>query len=68
MAINRDPAEWFVSPDHWMDIEYGICQAKNEWLVLKRERGSNGSTRIERIARAPTREGAIGFLKLLKEK
>lgn len=69
MAINRDPAEWFRNPDRLYDIEYGVCKATDDWLVLKKTYHINdfGKTTIEVVTRAPTRDGAIGFLKLLKE-
>jgi hypothetical protein len=69
MAINRDPAEWFGNPDRLYAVEYGICKTTDDWLVLKKEYIPNGfgETRVEVLARAPTRAGAIGFLKLLRE-
>jgi hypothetical protein len=66
MAINRDPAEWFQRRDRWEDVEYGVLQAKKEWLVLKKE--WMGSTpKVTVIAQVDSREAAIGFIKLLRE-
>ena len=74
MAIDRapigsGPAQWYIMPDRFDDVVYGICVTENGWLVLKKEYIPNGfgETRLEVVARAPTRAGAIGFLKLLKE-
>lgn len=71
MAINRDPAEWFHSPNSMSDVVYGILKTTDEWLVLKKKHDDFApfgvKPDVEVIARAPTREGAIGFLKLLKE-
>ena len=71
-----DPVEWFQmhSPARmWGDpFTHGIFEDKTtgEWVVVKKEvRGALGDSmkNISEIARAPTREGAIGILKLLKE-
>lgn len=67
-----DPVEWFQmhSPARvWGDpFTHGIFEDKTtgEWIVVKKEvQGALAST--SEVARAPTRLGAIGFLKLLKE-
>lgn len=66
MAINRDAAEWFERYDRMDDVVYGVLQAKNEWLVLKKQ--WIGSTpKVTVIAQVDSREAAIGILKLLKE-
>ena len=66
MAINRDPAEWFVRYDRMDDVVYGVLQAKKEWLVLKKE--WMGSTpKVTVIAQVDSREAAIGFIKLLRD-
>lgn len=68
MAIRRDPAEWFHSPHRADDVVvYGIVKTKGEWLVLRKTYMDFGESHTDRIAQAPTREGAIGFIKLLKE-
>jgi hypothetical protein len=71
MAVS-DPIEWFqmYNPAHvWGDpFTHGIVEDKTtgEWIVVKKEvQGALAST--SEIARVPTREGAIGILKLLKE-
>jgi hypothetical protein len=67
-----DPVEWFQmhSPARvWGDaFTHGIFEDKTtgEWVVVRKE-VSDAMTKVSEIARAPTREGAIGFLKLLKE-
>jgi hypothetical protein len=67
-----DPVEWFQmhSPARvWGDpFTHGIIEGKTtgEWVVVRKE-VSDAMTKVSEIARAPTREGAIGFLKLLKE-
>ena len=65
MAINRDPAEWFEHPAN--DIAYGIVRNKEEWLVLRKERLDDWKNHISEVARVPTRDGAIGIIKLLRE-
>jgi hypothetical protein len=67
MAINRDAAEWFYRPDRFDEVEYGILKATDEWLVLKRTQLDFGKPDVEVIARAESRQAAIGFLKLMKE-
>jgi len=68
-----DPVEWFQMHDpaqYWGDTcTHGIVEDKGtgEWVVVKKSHALNGGYLTELIARAPTREGAIGFLKLLKE-
>ena len=75
MAVS-DPIEWFqmYNPARvWGGpFTHGIFEDKTtgEWVVVKKEvRGALGDSmkNISEIARAPTREGAIGILKLLKE-
>ena len=71
MAVS-DPIEWFqmYNPARvWGGpFTHGIFEDKTtgEWVVVKKEvQGALAST--SEIARVPTREGAIGILKLLKE-
>ena len=67
-----DPVEWFQMHNParvWGDpFTHGIIEDKTtgEWVVVRKE-VSDAMTKVSEIARAPTREGAIGFLKLLKE-
>lgn len=67
MAINRDPAEWFDRPDRMDNVVYGVLKTSDEWLALKKTHEDFGKPHVEVIARAPTRAGAIGFLKLVAE-
>ena len=67
MAFNRDPAEWFDRPDRMDNVVYGVLRTKDDWLALKKTYTDFGKTDVEVIARAPTRAGAIGFLKLVAE-
>ena len=71
-----DPVEWFqmYSPARvWGDpFTHGIVEDKTtgEWIVVRKEFADalgEGWTRTTEISRAPTRAGAIGILKLLKE-
>jgi len=71
-----DPVEWFQmhSPARvWGDpFTHGIFEDKTtgEWVVVEKKFADafgDSMKNISEIARAPTREGAIGFLKLLKE-
>ena len=71
MAVS-DPIEWFqmYNPARvWGGpFTHGLFEDKTtgEWVVVKKEvQGALAST--SEIARVPTREGAIGILKLLKE-
>ena len=71
MAVT-DPVKWFqmYNPARvWGGpFTHGIFKDKTtgEWVVVKKEvQGALAST--SEIARAPTRAGAIGILKLLKE-
>ena len=66
MAINRDPAEWFQRRDRWEDVEYGVLQAKNEWVVLKKH-WIGSVPKVSEVARVDSRKAAIGFIKLLRE-
>lgn len=68
MAINRDAAEWFERPDRWDDVIYGVLKAKDDWIVLKKDYTGFKDTEVTVLARADTREAAIGFIKLLVEK
>lgn len=68
MAINRDAAEWFERPDRWDDVIYGVLKAKDDWRVLKKDYTGFKDTEVTVLARADTREAAIGFIKLLVEK
>ena len=68
MAINRDAAEWFERFDRWEDVIYGVLKAKDDWLVLKKDYAGFKDTEVTVLARADTREAAIGFVKLLMEK
>jgi hypothetical protein len=61
MAINRDPAEWFYSPEQWDDVVYGILKGTDTWLVLRRRY----SDRVEKVAEVDSRQAAIGYIKLL---
>lgn len=67
-----DPVEWFQMHNParvWGDpFTHGIIEDKTtgEWVVVRKE-FVDAMTKVSEIARAPTREGAIGFLKLLKE-
>lgn len=76
MAVS-DPIEWFQM---WRDVTrrwgdpytHGIVEDKTtgEWIVVKKEfEDSFGDSiaKISEISRAPTRVGAIGILKLLRE-
>jgi len=65
MAINRDPAEWFEHPAN--DIAYGILKGTDEWVVLRKETLNEWKNHVSEVARVPTRDGAIGIIKLLKE-
>lgn len=67
MAINRDAAEWFYRPDRFDEVEYGILKTADGWLVLKKTQLDFGKPDVEVIARAESRQAAIGFLKLMKE-
>ena len=67
MAINRDAAEWFERRDRMEDVIYGVLKAKDDWLVLKKWTWFK-DTEVTVLARADTREAAIGFIKLLVEK
>ena len=68
MAINRDPAEWFVRPDRMDNVEYGILKTADGWLVLRREYLFPFSEkRANEVARVDSRQAAIGYIKLLKE-
>ena len=71
-----DPVEWFQmhSPARvWGDpFTHGIFEDKTtgEWVVVKKEFAdalTNPHLKVSEISRAPTRAGAIGILKLLKE-
>jgi len=69
-----DPVEWFQmhSPTRvWGDaFTHGIFEDKTtgEWVVIKKEfADAFGDGKTIEVARAPTRAGAIGILKLLKE-
>ena len=71
MAVT-DPVKWFqmYNPARvWGGpFTHGIFKDKTtgEWVVVKKEvQGALAST--SEVARVPTREGAIGILKLLKE-
>ena len=71
MAVT-DPVKWFqmYNPARvWGGpFTHGIFEDKTtgEWVVVKKEvQGALAST--SEVARVPTREGAIGILKLLKE-
>ena len=64
MAVNRDPAEWFGRFDS--HITYGIVRNKEEWLVIRREKLDDWENCISEVARVPTRDGAIGIIKLLR--
>ena len=75
MAVS-DPIEWFQMkhPAYaWRDpYTHGIVEDKTtgEWIVVKKEfEDSFGDSiaKISEISRAPTRVGAIGILKLLRE-
>jgi hypothetical protein len=75
MAVS-DPIEWFqmYNPAHvWGDpFTHGIVEDKTtgEWIVVRKEFADalgDSMTKITEISRAPTRAGAIGILKLLKE-
>jgi len=60
-------AEWFDQRS--LDTVYGIYETNSEeWLVLKRMLGDDYKLHTQQIAQAPTREAAIGFLKLLGAK
>jgi len=67
-----DPVEWFQirhPTQYWGDpFTHGIVEDKGtgEWVVVKKEMLGDSLTKISEIARAPTREGAIGFLKLIR--
>jgi hypothetical protein len=67
MAINRDPAEWFDRPDRMNEVVYGVLKTSDEWLALKKTHNLLEKPHVEVVARAPTRAGAIGFIKLLRE-
>ena len=75
MAVS-DPIEWFqmFNPARvWGDpFTHGIVEDKTtgEWIVVRKEFADalgDSMTRVSPIARVPTRAGAIGILKLLKE-
>ena len=67
MAINRDAAEWFYRFDQSNNIGYGVLKTADGWLVLKRTQFDFSKPDVEVIARAESRQAAIGFLKLMKE-
>ena len=65
--ISKD-AEWIDYPS--FDTGYGVIETTSgEWAVLKRVLVARTSVRTHttEIARAPTREVAFGYLKLLLE-
>lgn len=68
MAINRDAAEWFERRDRMEEVVYGVLKTKDDWLVLKKDYTGFKDTEVTVLARADTREAAIGFIKLLVEK
>ena len=58
-------AEWFHQCS--LDTAHGVCATKSgEWLVLKRVLLDDYKLHTWQLARVPTREVAVGFLKLLK--
>lgn len=71
MAVS-DPIEWFQMrhPAYmWGDsFTHGIVEDKTtgEWIVVRKE-FADAMTKVSEISRAPTRAGAIGILKLLRE-
>ena len=71
MAVT-DPVEWFqlYNPARvWGDpFTHGIFEDKTtgEWVVVKKE-VQRALVSTSEVARAPTRLGAVGILKLLKE-
>jgi len=67
MAINRDPTEWFERLDLMEEAVYGILKRTNEWVVLKKE-WMYSTPKVSEVVRVPTREAAIGFIKLLVER
>lgn len=75
MAVS-DPIEWFQMrhPAYmWGDsFTHGIVEDKTtgEWIVVRKEFADalgDSMTHITEVSRAPTRLGAIGILKLLRE-
>ena len=69
MAVS-DPIEWFGRFDS--HITYGIAEDKEtgEWVVVKKEFADalgDSMLKVSPIARVPTRAGAIGILKLIRE-
>ena len=74
MASNKDSVEWFQmrNPANiWGDpFTHGIVEFNRGWIVVKKEfvdALGESYTKVSEIARVPTREAAIGILKLLKE-
>ena len=64
-----DPVEWFGRFDS--HITYGVFEDKTtgEWVVVKKEFADalgDSMLNVSPIARVPTRDGAIGIIKLLR--
>jgi hypothetical protein len=66
MAISKYQVEWFDRPDRMDEVVYGILECEDECFVFKKEfsgKYSNGI--VDEVARADSRQAAIGFIKLL---